>query len=266
MDPLDHIITHYIMIPGRPGDGMTVAEASALRADIAGYEAQLAAFGLDDLTDVSAASPAVDQVLKWNGTAWVPGAPGRIVQLRRQNLDIVVPELGVIAAGDGLAVSQDGGNPLYGRIAVAYAGTGSSAFAARSDHYHTAPLTFRYTFAPAGYMSSGTRTLVTNNVTLLDRIGYHVKATLRGQIRGADPGACYYRLSVTINGNTRTSGSHVNGFWCVQGVPREMNWSHSQNINGTGAAITVSASVQYDSGGGFYTDAGELEIDLIPRS
>lgn len=269
MDNLESIIFHRVMIPGLSGDGMTVAEASALRSDIAAYAAQLAAFGLDDLTDVSTAGATDNQALIYDsGTgAWGPGTPpaGYVSQIVKSgDASTAQNNVSQIVLVSGLTTAY-GGSEGSAYILPVYGGSGTAATIARSDHTHTTPTSSRATFAPGGYMSSGTRSLTSTTVTLLADITYRVKATLNMQMRGADPGACYYRLSVTVNGNTRTSGSGANGYWCVQGVPDKTTWDHSQTITGTGAAITVSAAVQYDSGGGFYTDAGDLLIELFPN-
>ena len=46
MDDLNTIIFHRVLIPGLPGDGMTVAEAALLRADLQDYADQLAAYAM----------------------------------------------------------------------------------------------------------------------------------------------------------------------------------------------------------------------------
>lgn len=262
MDNLDSIIFHRVLIPGLPGDGMTVAEASALRADLADYEAQLAAFGLDDLADVNVSGVTSGQYLRWTGAAWTPAtvATGLTEVVKAGDAGTSQLNVNRLVLQGPLTTSSAGTGSAY--ISVNYGASGTSSNVARADHAHNVYTPTRGVFTPGGYMSSGTRNLTSVNVTLPAGITCTVKARLNMQMRGADPGACYYRLAIAIDGNTRTSNSGSNGFWCVQGVPDKTTWEHHFPFIGTGAAITVSASVQYDSGGGFYTDAGELVVEV----
>lgn len=219
---------------------------ATMQADVATLKARPAITKLDDVPDVDTAGAVAGDVLTRASGGWVATAP--------------VPPISVTDTGsvdltlDGTTLSA----------AVKYAGSGVSDAAARWDHTHIAHNIQRTAFGPQAYMSSGTRTLASTSATLSAGVAYVVKATVKLQMRGADAGAAYYQLRVTINGDARTSPGGTAGFWCVQGVPDKTDWSHHISILGTGAAIPVTASVLYHSGAGFYTDAGEVEIELKP--
>lgn len=239
-------------------------EWSVIRGEVDELLSRSAIDALDDLADVDAPSPSSGQVLAWNGSAWEPVAlTGGMAQIWDGD-EFSGPYDRLNPIAPLYLLDDDPVQPGMAKLGVQLGGIGVSNLPARSDHTHTNPAPARTTFGPGGYLSSGTRTLASTNVTLAAGISYVVEATLRVQMRGADPGACYYRASVSIAGNTRQSTGGVNGFWCVQGVPREQTWEHERTITGTGAAISISAAVAYDSGGGFYTDAGELVVRLRP--
>src|SRR5699024_6932509 len=113
---------------------------------------------------------------------------------------------------------------------------------------------------------SGTRQLATTNITLPGNTWCAVEADVDAQVRGGDPGPCYYQLQLTVNGNTRTSPGGDQGFWGVQGVPDRALWAHSGEIAGTGSAIAVTARIIWGAGGGcVYTDYGNLTVRVTPQ-
>ena len=253
---------------GRDGDYAGAAEVATLQGRATALEARVDITSLDAVPDVNAAGPTDGQALVWDAgaSAWVPGSAGGSIESVWQfgtNMANNVYYLNMIFGLQTALSTYLGKNVVS--IAVDFAGTGSATTVARSDHNHTTASITRGEFAPTGYMSSGTRTLKTENVTLASGVAYLVKARLKPQMRGADSGAAYYTMTVTINGNARTSTGGSNGFWCVQGVPNKEEWAHHQAITGTGAAITITGAVTYHSGAGFNVDAGELEIELIPN-
>lgn len=165
----------------------------------------------------------------------------------------------------GLTVAQHPSLPYIAIVEPLY-GTSANTVA-EGNHAHGLPTTTRAPITPQGYMSSGTRQLASTNVTLPAGKTCLVKAEIAPmQIRGADPGPCYYQLSLAINGNTRSTPSPgTGGYWVVQGVPKDATFGHERTIAGTGAAITVSASIAWGgAAGGFYTDAGDLVVTVTP--
>ena len=252
---------------GRDGDYAGAAEVATLQGRATALEARVDITSLGDIPDV-VGTPTAGQALVYDGTdsRWEPTTVGLPVAATSFGTT-VEDDIRFINTTFGLTASGDEPFPGFPRVTleVDFAGTGSAATVARSDHNHTTASITRGEFAPTGYMSSGTRTLKTENVTLASGVAYLVKARLKPQMRGADSGAAYYTMTVTINGNARTSTGGSDGFWCVQGVPNKEEWAHHQAITGTGAAITITGAVTYHSGAGFNVDAGELEIELIPN-
>lgn len=253
---------------GRDGDYAGASEVAALKTRADALEARANITSLDAVPNVDAPSPSAEQYLKYNGTSWIPASvTGGISQWWNQGTESWQGTYDRILALDPVYFfADDPAQPTMLKIHVALEGTGSSARPARSDHTHNNPAHTRVRFAATGYMSSGTRSLVSTTVTLLAGIQYRVKATLKVQMRGADAGACYYQLRTIINNIAYTSdGGATNGFWCVQGVPNKEVWDQHETITGTGAAITVSAEVLYWGGGGFYVDAGDLLVEPKPN-
>lgn len=217
---------------------------------------------LDDVPDVAAASPTSGQFLKWNGSAWVPAAvTSGIPYVKSAGVTTVEENVTTLDFGASFTAT----NPTDGWVAVvpSFGGSGTSPDFARADHTHTTASKTYTAYTGGGYLSSGSRAIGSTNVTLADGVTYLVEAWPEGQLRGADAGAAYYTISVTIDGNTRTSTAGKK--WVVQGVPNDPNWSHARTITGTGAAIAISASVTYSSGAGLNVDDGHLVVRLTPN-
>lgn len=253
--------------PGATGGNVATVDWTTIRSDVDGLLLRPNITALGAVPDVDTSGVAEGDTLLWDATAnggaggWITAVPSPGLTLYNAT-DLGTPyEVDNLYVGSGIQVTEVLG--ITGLV-PAYGGTGSANSVARSDHAHTVPSLVRSTFGQGGYLGSGSRSLASVNATLADGIEYLVVATLNMQMRGADPGACYYRLSVTIDGDTRQSNGGSSGFWCVQGVPDKTTWVHHRTLTGTGAAVTCSASVAYHSGGGFYTDAGELEVRLSP--
>ena len=258
------IIRHDRIIPGQAGDGITLPEYTALRNDINDLLARPVIDEIDDIPNVNAATPDDGDALLYDeaSNTWIPGASGGTIATVRGDSTTIndVPE---IVAWRGIQV-QTGGTPGAAYMSVVFAGSGGvgTYTAAKSDHDHPLPLITREPISPGGYLSGGTRNLASTNVTLLDGYSYLIEAKVNMQVRGGDPGPCYYRFNITIDGNTRTSPAGENGFWAVQGVPDKTTYEHDRALNGDGSSIAVSASVSWHSGGGMYTDAGELVVTV----
>lgn len=249
---------------GRTGGNVATVDWTTIRADVDALLARPNISSLDAVPNVAAPSPANGQFLMWNGSAWVPATVSSGISLRAKNWDVVTPNMTVLIPGAGLTSEDEPSNTTHGYLAVNFAGSGSASTASRSDHAHTNPVPTRAPFGPQAYMSSGTRNLGSTSVVLPNGISCVVKSKINMQMRGADPGACYYQLRLTINGNARTSNGGSTGFWCVQGVPDKTTWEHHITLTGAGTAITISADCIYYGGGGFYTDAGEIVVEVDP--
>lgn len=249
---------------GRDGDYTGASEVAALDTRVDALEARPI---IDSIDDIMPGATTGQVPIKQSGGTWAPGVIAAGITVQDDGGGDIRPGVTTIVAWRGLNVTAPSGDyPTIAYLDVQFAGSGSAFTAARSDHTHTVASIQRPTYGPTGIISGGTRQVVPpTGVTLAAGVMYLVKATLKPQMRGADTGACYYTMTVTIDSNSRTSPGGVNGFWCVQGVPNKDQWSHAHTIMGTGAAITVSASVAYHSGSALYVDAGELEIELIPN-
>lgn len=233
--------------------------------DVQNRLAAVEGLGIVDLSDVDLTGLANGMALEWDADddVWRPRVPALSVDAQSSGGDITrFGPVRVFAFINGLTVTQDPEYPTFALVAPIF-GSGANTVA-EGNHTHTNPLPVFEPYAATAAMSGGNRVLVTKAVTLAAGISYVVVARVRATVRGADAGAAYFRLALTIDGNTRTSPSGAGAFRAVQGVPFEKEWVHAQTITGTGAAITVSATITYDSGSGFYPDAGELEIDLRP--
>lgn len=253
------ILIHHIAAPGLPGDGFTAPEAATLRNDIDTLLGRPVITELDDIPDVDAAAPTDGDTLVYNASTeqWESVAPVGSVRVLDNGTE-EVPNATSLDFGQGINITPVSSS--YAVASVAFGGTGDGGSAAKWDHTHNLPQTGRTPIVPQAYMSGGTRTLATTSIVIANGQSVKVDARVRLQVRGGDPGASYYTLNLGIDGNTRSTGSGVNGLWCVQGVPKETEISHGQTIVGTGVAIVISASISWGSGGGFYTDAGELEV------
>lgn len=256
------ILIHHIAAPGLPGDGFTVPEAAILRADLDTLLARPVVTQLDDIPDVNVSGVTDAQVLRYDAATdtWIAGAAGRVIANVQEawGAGTLVEDVAALRPMEGISVVE--GTPGTAYLKLEFGGTGTSTSVARSNHTHTHLQIGRVPISPQAYMSGGTRTLATTSIVIGSGLAAVIEAKLRFQVRGGDPGASYYTLNLNIGGNTKSSGSGTNGFWCVQGVPKETELVHSIVVPGTGVATVISATVSWNSGGGFYTDAGELEI------
>jgi hypothetical protein len=229
----DEILVIEVARPGATGGNVATVDWTTIRTDVDGLLALPAITALGDIPNVSEPAPADGQLLVRLGAGYVLQDPPP------------TPEWGSI--GGTLSDQSDLNTALAGK--------------SDTGHGHTAPSNSRATYAASGSLSSGSRSLTSVSPTLLSGVTYLVEAELLTQQRGTG-GASYYRLSLTIAGNT--SQSAASRFWCVGGVPDPRVWQHERTIVGTGAAITVSASIAYQAGDPLNVDAGELVVRLRP--
>jgi hypothetical protein len=260
--PFDEIRVHTVIRPGLPGDSADAIRMAQIEADHDTLLARPAITSLDAVPGVDT-SGAVDgaSLVYDSGDAtnpWKAGVPtGSIAHVLAADAP-VEDNVTFLNFGSGLLVD----NPSAGYISVypVYSGTGSASSASRSDHTHTTPSMTVAAYTASGNLSSGSRLLVSQNVTLASGVPYLIIARLRSVQRGSG-GSSYYKLFLNINSlTTRTSVQ----LQCVGGVPDPRTFEHSHTMTGTGAAITVSASIIYDSGDPVDVRAGELLIELHP--
>lgn len=257
----------HIVITQTPGvDGTSnTARLAQIESDLATLLGRPVITELNDIVDVNAPAPAEGQTIIWDEAAgeYINGVPDTGIEVQRSGSSQGV---GVTRLNFNQALNiliTEGGQRAD--IFPVWGGTGTADSFSRSDHTHTNPLPIFQPFNATGYMSGGTRQVVSRSVVLAAGIRHVVIARFRPQMRGADPGAGYFTMTTAIAGNSRTSpGGQTSGFWCVQGVPNKEEWVHAREIVGTGSSITVTGSVAYHSGAGFNVDAGELEIEVKP--
>lgn len=254
-----------VRIPGLgtivPAGDLTPAEVQALRDDLADAMDK----GLGDLNDVDTTGDT-DMVLfkQSDGTFAFGSMAGSMAEVG-QNWGSPVPvftDIHSLRFRPGLYVEESDVNPGLVLVGPVFGTTINTI--AQGSHTHFQPLPTRVTTAPSGYISGGSQPLGSTSVPLADGINCVVEAELYGQFRGADSGAAYYTVSITIGGNTFTSPGGESGFWCVQGVPDKIQWQHERRLSGTGAAVAVSASVAWHSGSGFNIDRTYLKVRVRP--
>ena len=248
--------------PGLAGTGITAAEKTAIDTRL---EALAEPQPLGEHSDFDDSGAAAGLAILRNATndGYVLGSAAGSLAAVSQDGTVVDSDVTDLNFTGGLTVVP--GAPGGGvNVTPTFAGTGTAPSMARSDHFHTIDSVSRVSYGQSGYLSSGSRSLASVNVTLAAGILYLVEAEVIGQWRGADAGAAYFRISLTIDGNTRTSPAGSAGKWCVQGVPGEKVWKHERTVAGTGTQITVSATTTYGSGAGFNVDAGEVAVRLRP--
>lgn len=259
-DPIVLVVPSSASIP--PGN-ITAAEWLAIKDRVLVVEGRR----LGDLADVDTSSVADGDAIVYDAgaDAWVPGIASVPIPGRHDTNEII-GDIKEIATSTERGTTSVESEFVSGRyiVGVNFGGTGTSTAVARSDHAHFQPIPERVSTVPSGYISGGSQPLGSTSITVSAGKTYAIEAELYGQFRGADSGAAYYTLSITIDGISRTSPGGTDGFWCVQGVPDKIYWEHARRLTGTGTAITVSASVAWHSGSGFNIDRTYLKVRVRP--
>lgn len=259
---------HLMVVPvsaSIPTADITDAEWLALKGRVSIVEG---GYDLGDLNDVSTDGIVDGQTIIYDEETgqFAPGiSGGTVARIDAGGAATARLDVGWIRLQGGLTVEAHPTVPTVTIIRPAYGAAANTI--AEGNHTHALPTTTHTDIPAQGYMSSGTRSLASTSVVLPAGKSCKVEAEIKPlQIRGGDPGPCHYRLTLTIDGNQRSQPNNTNGYWAVQGVPKDAVWAHERTINGTGAAITVSASIAWVSGGGgFYTDAGDLVVTVTPN-
>lgn len=218
---------------------------------------------LADISDVDTAGSEGDALIKQSDGSFAFGTVSGAID-RIGNAGTAENSYGVsyISLRNGIEFAPSSAGTVFIQPVT---GTTSGTLAS-GPHNHRLPAYERAEFGPTGYMSGGSRQLASQSIVLDNGIQYRIVARLKVQMRGSDPGAGYYQMTVQIEGGVaRTSPGGSNGFWCVQGVPNKEGWVASGVRTGTGSAIDVTATVSYHSGAGFNVDAGELEVMAFAR-
>lgn len=227
---------------------------------------------LDDLSDVTLTSVTTDQVLKWNGTAWVNdtvssgsgigslGSNGLVVQTATTPTYAARTITGTsneieVTNGDGVA-----GNPTIGlpdSVAIATALT----LAGKTINTSTG-VGIVANWAVKSYtgtsVSTTTKTLVSTTLTLVSGIVYDVIAYAGAQ--GNAPSTGYIDLIVDIGSAVDEVGSRAG----TASGERPIFAFDKQTVTGTGSSITVSMKAKTTTSTGSVS-SGILIAVAFPR-
>jgi hypothetical protein len=251
------IVLITIARPGIDGTGITPAEKAQLVTDVATALARPAITKLTDISDVEDGA-SVGETIVWDGTNWAPGQPvGSIGAVYDHTDTQVITEATSITAKGGLTARA--GTGAGAAVIEALIGTAANTLA-EGNHTHTLKTDHLFPYPESGALSSGTRTLVSGNVTGLDpERTYVLKGTLTGDVQGGGTGAGYSTPRITIHSNTKARFGRVRS---VAGVPREFTVHHGGvTVSGVSSA-TVSADIQYSEGDPINVGGGVLRIEI----
>lgn len=252
---------HQIAVPGAPGN-ITAEEAAQVRADLAAWEALLAAFGIDDLDDVDLAGLAGGQVLIYDGatSTWKPGAIQNGVPTVRRDAASVNTNVLTLNFGSQFGITVPGGSPTWVNIVPIWGGNGVAETFAHSDHWHQIPSISPLTFPASGSLSSGTRTLFSGTISGLTAANtYLIKASLTADLRGEGTGAGFSLPSITLNGTKRNRFGNVR---TVAGVDRDFTMAHQGATVSGVTSVPIVAELAFQPGDPVYVGAGELDIRI----
>ncbi len=254
MPELTDLDVIYVTIPkpaAVPASTITGPEWTAMDARVDTLEVGQP---IDALTDVTITSPATGHVLVRNGSGqWVNQAPAPAITVTdTASVDLTL-------TGSDLSA------------AVLYAGTGSASTASRSDHSHTAQIGRTWSFTATGVLSSGTRTLMDQTITLAAGITYDIEAhaVMRARGNGAGSGTANLLFRVGADAGWPEISRNVQ---IVGGVPVDQlidfrNTTSGEHLTlvGTGAAIPVTFKVQYAAADASDIRDGYVTIVARPR-
>lgn len=257
MDHLKDVIVHEIYRPGLPGDGATVTEVQAFRAELNSYRDRPYVDHLDDL--VPGATENQVPVKQADGS-WAP-VP-RLIGLptltdgtdTRSNVTKLI-------AGPGIDVSA-GGNVGEGTMQVAFGGTGDATTAAKSDHTHNPAIvrTFPFTATPAD-LSGGSRTLLSFTIPDMDQnANYEIDLEMKGDVRNQINAG---RVLPILQIAWENAVPRFDSMRTVGGVTIE--YSHAYSTYLPGGAHTVTASIQYVDGDRTFIGKGVVIVRAWPR-
>lgn len=254
---LQDIIVVKIQRPGVDGTGITPAEKTQLVTDVATALARPDIRHLEDLEDVSGGQ-AVGETIVWDGTNWVPGQPVGSIGVVYDHTDTpVITEATSITAKGGLTARA--GTGPNAAVIEALIGTAANTVAA-GNHTHAIRIDTQLTFPSSGSFSSGTRTLVSGNVTGLDAAkSYVLKGTLEVQLRGDGAGAGRTRPRITINGNSVDIPEPPRN---VAGVQPQFTVRHPGVVVSGVSSVAVAGTIAYVDGDPTWIGGGALTISI----
>lgn len=259
----DEVIRERVIATGPPGDGFDAAAALQMRNDMDTMLARPVVETLTDIPDV-VGDPSDGDSIVWDAAddRWETRAvAGNIARVDDRTSTQVEPNVSRLTFEAGLTARRAGAG--WAAASVVFAGPGSANSAARSDHVHPNVQVPAMTIPESGSLSSGTRTLVSGNVTGLDPAKtYTIKPIMVLEVQGEGVGAGYSVASVTVGASTATRNESRH----VSGVPREITIFHSGHAVTGVTSVTVTARLQYTSGDPVYVRGGRVTVDVEPES
>jgi len=241
-----------------PEADIPAAEWSALKGRIADVEG----IGLVDLPDVDTAGLDDETVLVYDEASgtWKPQTV--VLGIRVSNGDGTeqFTDIDMVQFATGLTAVRSSQFPNIVSVFVNLAGSGTANSGARSDHVHAIRVDTPLPFPSSGSLSSGTRTLVSGNVTGLDPARtYVLKGTLDVQLRGDGTGAGRTRPRLTINENSVDIPEPPRS---VAGVQPQYTVRHP-GVQVTGvSSVAVSGSIAYVDGDPTWVGGGAVTISI----
>ena len=261
MSATDEITVIKVGSLGAPGTGITPTEYASLDSDRNALLARANITGVAAIPGVVLTALADGQVLAYQASSghWINVANLEAVKTVKNNSSVIMSNADTLNWSSAFAVTQDGTVTTQADIAPVF-GTTSTTFAV-GNHVHNAGIVNRWTFAATGLLSSGSRTLATNTSTVLvNGVTYDWHATFvvtgRNNVNNGT-----VTLSFTIAGSTMTRTLTT-----VGGVPHEMTIPHAGVSVGTGAGITVTASIAYGANDPTNVDDGWVTFNARPRN
>lgn len=244
MAAVDEITIIQVAPLGAPGTGVTSGQWTTIRADVDGL-INAPPLTLNDLNLVVITNPQAGQALVYNANgAWTNVTTLEAVKyVKSGDATLVVTDADRLNfLTTGLTVVQNGQRPTQADIGILY-GTTSGTVAA-GDHVHNATLQNHWDVAATGVLSSGARTLVSQSTTaLVAGVVYNCAAKLvvtgRNNVNSGT-----VTLSIKIGADT----AHTREQQTVGGVPHELIVEGESTVTGTGAPLTVIATVSYSTG------------------
>ncbi len=250
-------LENAIVVVGRPGiagTGITSSEKTAFTTDIADLKVRT----LQNHANVVLAGLGNGQVLIWDSatSTWKNGTIGSTIDIYNDTGAYIGPANRLDITG-GLGTSDIGG--MYRKeLHVVFGSTNTTV--ARGDHVHNPRINVVPVIAATGVLSSGTRVLLTQNITLLSGITYDITAWLVIAARNNISNGTFLQ-KVQIGIGTVMSIQKAS----VGGVPIEYNAVQVATVIGSGATVAITGSVTFDSGDPTDFRAGQLIISATPR-
>ena len=220
------------------------------------------------LTGGTSPAVTVTETTAGHAPVWQPGTPATGVDVTDTDGPVINTDQ-LHFDGSGLWTITDVGGIAF--IQLNFAGTGSANTVARSDHSHSGTIDRTWSFAATGVLSSGTRSLMSQTITLAAGITYDIeaRAVVRARGNGAGSGTANLLFRVGTDPGWPEISRNVQ---IVGGVPVDQHIEFRNTTSGvhlvlagSGAGEAVSFSVQYASGDAADFRDGWVTVIAKPR-